>query len=142
MVSPLSVNGLDSPRSGPGSSYSPNSHDLAQPIVGMFNHNPRWAAKPSRRGWAIPWPSPINTSGRVASFLYASMTGASAEHLQRLGVDHRHVADAYELARLLSVASADVDVQLADLRHLLAILVAQQVDRLLAHHPSQLPRAG
>ena len=52
--------------------------------------------------------------------------------LDRLGVDHGDVADPHELARLLAVAGADVDVQLADLGDLLALLVAQQVDRLLA----------
>ncbi len=45
------------------------------------------------------------------------------------------------LARLLAVARADVDVQVAHLRDLLALLLAQQVDRLLADHPRDLARA-
>jgi hypothetical protein len=57
----------------------------------------------------------------------------AAEQLGRMRVDHGDVADAHVLARLLAVGRADVDVQLADLRDLLALLAAQQVDRLLAH---------
>ncbi len=62
----------------------------------------------------------------------ARETSAPVEQLGGLGVDHGDVADTHVLARLLAVGRADVDVQLADLGDLLALLVAQQVDRLLA----------
>ena len=61
--------------------------------------------------------------------------------LHRLRVDHGDVADPHELARLLAVARADVDVQVADLGDLLALLVAQQVDRLLADDARDRPLA-
>ncbi len=68
-----------------------------------------------------------------------------AEQADRIGVDHGDVADAHVLARLLAVSGADVDVQLADLGDLLAVLLAQQVDRLLADDapttPSRVARA-
>jgi hypothetical protein len=54
--------------------------------------------------------------------------------LERLAGDHGDVADPHERAGLVAVLRADVDVQVAQLRHLLALLVAQQVDRLLADH--------
>ena len=52
MVSPLSVRGVHAPRSGPGSSYLPKSHDLAQPIVGMSEPEAEVAghAHPARMG--------------------------------------------------------------------------------------------
>ena len=50
--------------------------------------------------------------------------------LERLAGDHGDVADAHELARLVAVLGADVDVQVAQLGDLLALLLAQQVDRL------------
>ena len=54
--------------------------------------------------------------------------------LRRLRVDHCDVADPHPLARLIAVARADVDVQLADVGDLLAVLLAQEMDRLLADH--------
>ena len=59
---------------------------------------------------------------------------AAVRVLERLARDHGDVADADQRARLVAVLRADVDVQVAQLGHLLALLVAQQVDRLLAHH--------
>ncbi len=44
----------------------------------------------------------------------------------------------HEVARLRAVLGADVDVQVAHLGHLLALLLAQQVNRLLADHPRDL----
>src|ERR1019366_7944897 len=62
--------------------------------------------------------------------------------LQRLGVDHRHVPDSHHLARLLAVAGADVDVHLAQARKLLALLLAQEVDGLLAEHAAHGTAGG
>ena len=51
------------------------------------------------------------------------------------------VADAHEPARLVAVGRADVEVQVTQLGHLLALLVAQEVDRLLADHAGERARA-
>src|SRR5262249_57804500 len=51
-------------------------------------------------------------------------------HLERTGVDDAHIADAYELARLIGRLRPDVDVELLELRCLLAIVALQEVDRL------------
>ena len=59
-------------------------------------------------------------------------TTRSLRSSTRLAGDHRDVADAHELARLVAVLGADVDVQVAQLGDLLALLLAQQVDRLAA----------
>ena len=53
--------------------------------------------------------------------------------------DDGDVADAHELARLVAVLGADVHVQVAQLGDLLAILLAQQVDRLAADDAGQRP---
>src|SRR6202034_2367033 len=45
-------------------------------------------------------------------------------------------------ARLFAVTRADVDVHVADVRDLLALLVAQQMDRLLAHDARDRALAG
>src|SRR5207302_9242788 len=47
--------------------------------------------------------------------------------LDRLRVDHRDIAHAHAPARVLRVAGADVDVQLAYLLALLAVVLAPQV---------------
>ena len=57
---------------------------------------------------------------------------AAVRVLDRLAGDHRDVADAHPAARLVAVGGADVDVQLAQLGDLLALLLLEQVDRLLA----------
>ena len=52
--------------------------------------------------------------------------------VERLGVDHAHVADPDELGGLLAIFGADVDVELLQLGNLLAVLVLEQVNRLAA----------
>ena len=42
---------------------SPNSRDLATPMVGVSSSQPRWHARPKRLGWARPWPSASSRSG-------------------------------------------------------------------------------
>ena len=54
---------------------------------------------------------------------------APVAQLDRHRVDHGNVADADEPTRLIGVLGADVDVQVLDLRDLLALLVLDQVDR-------------
>ena len=51
-------------------------------------------------------------------------------------VDHRDVADPDQLAGLIAVAGSDVDVELLELRDLLAVLVLQEVNRLARDTPS------
>ena len=63
IVSPLWVRGTRLPRALSGGSCSPTSRDLATPIVGSPVSTPRWLAIPSRRGWAMPWPSTMRRSG-------------------------------------------------------------------------------
>ncbi len=58
--------------------------------------------------------------------------------LDGVGVDHRDVADPHARAGVIAVARADVDVQVSDLRDLLALLLAQQMDRLLADDAGDL----
>src|SRR3954452_23959476 len=58
---------------------------------------------------------------------------ALAQQLYRLSRDHRDVADADDRPGLVSVLGPDVDVQVLELGLLLALLVLEQVDRLLAH---------
>ena len=48
---------------------------------------------------------------------------AAVRQLDRIAVDHGHVADPHERARLVAVLGADVDVQLLELGHLLAVVV-------------------
>ena len=45
----------------------PISRDLATPMLGTSSSQPRWQARPKRRGWAKPWPSQSSRSGVVAS---------------------------------------------------------------------------
>ena len=78
---------------------------------------------------------------RAEAVVQRARGDAPVGQLHRVAVDHRHIPDPHQLARLLAVARADVDVQVAHLRHLLALLVSQQVDRLLADHPGDLARA-
>ena len=85
IVSSPSVKALHWPRVGPGSSYSPKRCDLAQPIVGISSQSPRWDARPSRRGCAIPCPSQIKH------------VGADRELLERL--DHRRCLAEAQQAR-------------------------------------------
>ncbi len=59
---------------------------------------------------------------------------APVAKLDRARVDHRDVADPHQLARLVAVLGADVDVQVLELGRLLAVLVLEQVDRLAADH--------
>ena len=49
-----------------------------------------------------------------------------------LGGDHRRVADPDQLARLVAVGGADVDVEALELDHLFALVGLEQVDRLAA----------
>ena len=46
-----------------------------------------------------------------------------------------HITDANQLTRSVAVNGADVDVHRLHLRHLLAVVGVEQVDRLLANHP-------
>ena len=64
---------------------------------------------------------------------------AVVDELQRLAHQHGDVTDAHQGARLLAVLGADVDVQLAQLGHLLAVLLAQQVDRFAPTTPGSGP---
>jgi len=75
MSSPLSVSFDHDPRLAPGLSCSPHSRDFAQPIVGTPRTSPRWLAMPNRRGWAMPWPSTMMTSGFVVIFFHAESSG-------------------------------------------------------------------
>ena len=68
-------------------------------------------------------------------------THASLRQLDRLGGDDRHVADPNPRTGIVAVARSDVDVQVADLGHLLALLLAQQVNRLLAHRAGHVALA-
>ena len=61
--------------------------------------------------------------------------------LDRLAADHRDVADAHQRARVVAVLRADVDVQVLELRRLLALLAVEQVDRPLADHARDRPVA-
>ena len=66
---------------------------------------------------------------------------AAVGQLDRLAGDHRDVADPHHRARLVAVLRADVDVQVAQLGRLLALLVLEQVDRLLADDAGDAPVA-
>ena len=57
---------------------------------------------------------------------------------ERLGGEHRRVADADERLGLLPAGGADVDVHVLDLGGLLAVVLLEQVDRLLADHAADL----
>ena len=61
--------------------------------------------------------------------------------LDGLAGDHRDVADAHQRARVVAVLRADVDVQVLELRGLLALLAVEQVDRPLAHDAGDGPVA-
>src|SRR5665213_3906269 len=62
------------------------------------------------------------------------VVGKKPIHLLR-DEDRKKVAEIRDLhIDIGAVAGADIDMQVADLRHLLAVLIAQQMDRLLAHH--------
>ena len=61
---------------------------------------------------------------------------------QRRDVDHADVADADQRPRLVAVGGADVDVQVLGLGGLVAVVAAQQVDRLAPDHAAQLAVAG
>ena len=67
---------------------------------------------------------------RAEPVVHRARHDAFAEQLDRLAGDHRDVADPHQRARLVAARRADVDVQLAQLRDLLAVVLAQQVDRL------------
>ena len=66
---------------------------------------------------------------------------APVGQLDRLAGDDRDVADAHAAARVLAVAGADVDVQVLELRRLLALVGLEQVDRLLADDAGDAPVA-
>ena len=71
------------------------------------------------------------SSARETSRSPGSSTGSD--------VDHADVADPDELARLVAVLGADVDVQVLDLGDLLALVALEQVDRLAADHAEDGP---
>ena len=54
-------------------------------------------------------------------------------------VDHREVADAHELLRLVAVLGADVDDHVLELGCLLAVFLLHQVHGLAPDHPADLP---
>ena len=89
-----------------------------------------------------PGAPPASATSRAASqrdvaaepVVHRARDEAVVGQLDRLAGDHRDVADAHQRARLVAVGRADVDVQVLELRDLLAVVVAQQVDRLLADH--------
>src|SRR5437588_4505353 len=73
-VSPLSINGVQLPRSSLGSSNLPTSTDFAHPNVGRSIKRPTCDAMPTLRGCAIPCPSNMTASGSVFNFAHASNT--------------------------------------------------------------------
>jgi hypothetical protein len=66
---------------------------------------------------------------------------APVGQLDRLAGDDRDVADPHHPAGVVAVAGADVDVQVLELRHLLALVGLEEVDRLLADHAGDPPLA-
>ena len=87
---------------------------------------------------------PRRLGGHVAAdaVIERSRDHAVVPQLDRAGVDHRHVADPHELARLVAVLGADVDVQVLELGGLAALVVLHQMDRLARDHPGHGPVAG
>src|SRR2546425_236941 len=80
--------------------------------------------------------SSSNTCGLIVE--PRSITGPEP----RLPGDPRAIADAHQVARLVAVPGADVDVQVLHVGDLLAIVLLEQVDRLLADHARQMAVAG
>ena len=66
---------------------------------------------------------------------------APARQLDRLPRDHRDVADPHQRTRLVAGRGADVDVQVLELRDLLAVVLLHQVNRLLADDARDRARA-
>ena len=79
-------------------------------------------------------PGDLEGHEAAQAVVHGARHDAAVRELDGLAGDHGDVADAHQAARVLAVLRADVDVEVAQLRDLLALLVAQQVDRLLAHH--------
>jgi hypothetical protein len=69
---------------------------------------------------------------RAQAVVHRAREGAVVGQLDGLGGEHRHVPDAHQRAGLGPVLRADVDVQVLQLGHLLAVVRFEQVDRLLA----------
>ena len=64
---------------------------------------------------------------------------ARAAQLDRLGRHHDRIADLHRRGGVGLVARADVDPEVVHLRHALAILLAQEVPRGLAHDAGHGP---
>ena len=79
-------------------------------------------------------PRGLERDERAEPVVHRARDDAVVAQLERLAGDDRDVADAHELARLVAVLGADVDVQVAQLGHLLALLLLEQVDRLAPGH--------
>ncbi len=86
IVSLSSLRGLRPPFSSGGSSKVPMSRLLAQPMVGLSKNSPKWAAMPSRRGWATPWPSIRKASGVFCSFSTAAIQAGASRNESRPGM--------------------------------------------------------
>ena len=86
------------------------------------------------RGAARLGDQPRRLVGDVApeAVVHRARDHAVVGQLDRLAGDHRDVADADDRARVVAVLRADVDVQVLELGRLAPLLLAQQVDRLLA----------
>ena len=86
---------------------------------------------------------PRGLVGHVATeaVVHRARDHPAVRELDRLAGDHRDVADAHERARVVAVLRADVDVQVLELRRLLALLAVEQVDRPLADHAGDRPLA-
>ena len=82
---PRSVIGAACPGCGPGGSQCPVSRLLATPSAGRPLATPKCAAMPSRRGWAMPWPSTIARSGVRDSMASARSRAGSSRKLSRPG---------------------------------------------------------
>ena len=79
-------------------------------------------------------PRRLQRDERAQPVVHRARDDAVVAQFQRLTGDDRDVADAHEPACLVAVLGADVDVQVAQLGHLLALLLLEQVDRLAARH--------
>ncbi len=86
---------------------------------------------------------PGRLGGHVAADPVVERAGQdhAGPELHRIGVDHRDVADPHHRSGLLVVLRPDVDMQILALGNLLALLLAQQVDRLARDHPDESRRS-
>ncbi len=75
-------------------------------------------------------PRGLERDERAEAVVHRARDDAFVAELDGLAGDDRDVADAHEAARLVAVLGRDVDVQVAQLGGLLAVLLAQEVDRL------------